>query len=145
LTRAFYEQVADALVGFLPPALRDFQSAVSARNLKIWFDEPREHYEVQTIRAGRAKAMEIGFHAEHSEERRNEAALDKLSTRSWRRALGAEAEAGAFLGRQSAWRRLSEVWKGPGLGSDEAAIEAAHRVSAYIKALEPQRRRGRRP
>jgi len=136
MPRAFFEQVSDALVGFLPPHLRGFGSVVSGRNLKIWYgNEQREHYEVQSISA---RTLEIGFHSEHPEAARNDDILEALTKRerTWRRALGTEAEAGPFLGRPRPWRRLSEVWKGPGLDTDEAAIEAAERLSRYVRALE---------
>src|SRR5439155_16509560 len=73
MARWFYEDVADALVSFLPPVYRDFGSQISGRNIKIWFGEDhREHYEVQQL--GRSK-LEIGFHAEYSAEARNEAVI----------------------------------------------------------------------
>ena len=62
--------------------------------------------------------------------------------KTWRKALGRQPQAGAFLGRQSAWRRISEVWDGDGL-TDDAAVEAAERLGAYIQTLEPLRRRAR--
>ena len=59
---------------------------------------------------------------------------------AWRKTLGRDAQAGAFLGRQSKWRRISEVWEGEGL-TDDAAIEAAERLATYITVLEPLRRK----
>ena len=50
---------------------------------------------------------------------------------------------GPFLGRQKNWRRISEVWDGDGL-TEDAAVEAAERLGAYIEALEPLRRAGAR-
>lgn len=149
--RAFYESVADALGNFLPPALRDFSRYWTAHNLKLWYgDERREHYEVQIIPARLLKsleidgpALEIGFHAEYKERARNEDVLERLlgEERKWRRALGKEVEAGPFIGYQSgSWRRISELWEdadGP-----EAAIEAAERLAAYVRALEPLRASG---
>jgi hypothetical protein len=139
MARAFFEQISDALVGFLPPDLRGFGSVVSGRNVKVWYgDEGHEHYEVQSIST---RKLEIGFHAEHPVADRNDAVLAALTRRerSWRRMLGEDAQAGSFLGRPRPWRRLSEVWEGPGLDTDEAAIEAAQRLARYMRALEPIR------
>jgi len=135
MARWFYEDVADALASFLPPSLRRYGSAISGRNIKVWFGEDHhEHYEVQTL--GRSK-LEIGFHAEHPAEARNEAVIGALGKRekTWRRALGRDAESGRFAGRRD-WRRLSEVWDGPGLDTEEAAVEAAERLARYITTLE---------
>ena len=136
MSRAFFEQLSDALAGFLPPDLRAYGSAIGSRNVKVWYgEESHEHYEVQSLSSRR---LEIGFHAEHPNETRNDEVMTALSARerSWRRALGKEAQAGPFLGRQRGWRRLSEVWDGPGLETDEAAVEAAERLARYIRALE---------
>jgi hypothetical protein len=135
MARWFYEDVADALASFLPPAYRDFGSQISGRNIKVWFGENhREHYEVQQL--GRSR-LEIGFHAEYPAEARNDAVIASFTRRekSWRRGLGSEAETGRFIGRKD-WRRLSEVWDGPGLDTEEAAVEAAERLARYITTLE---------
>ena len=133
-----------ALRGFLPPAMRDFSARRSSGNLKVWFgDEEREHYEVQLLRG---PALEVGFHAEHKDEARNEATLERLleQEKTWRKALGPEPDAGKFLGRQSSWRRVSEVWDLPGV-EDEASIEAAERLADYIRAIEPVRTGTKKP
>jgi hypothetical protein len=147
VSRTFFDQVAEALVGFLPPEHGGFSSRASGRNLKVWFGpEAREHYEVQLVSAqvagleGRGPVLEVGFHAEHPDAGRNQEVLDRLTAgkRKWGNDLGVEAEAGAFLGR-SGWRRISEVWEGPDLGGPETAVEAADRLAVYISALEPLR------
>ncbi|MGH9040878.1 MAG: hypothetical protein ACRDZ3_11670, partial [Acidimicrobiia bacterium] len=96
MSRAFFEQVVEALVGFLPPEQGQFSSRVSARNAKVWFDEAREHYEVQMMRRDGVAVLEIGFHAEHSDAARSQAVLDRLAgaERRWRRKLGKEVELG---------------------------------------------------
>jgi hypothetical protein len=138
VSRAFFETVDDALHGFLPPALRDFDSHRTSMNLKVWYEEAREHYEVQLVSG---PALEMGFHAEHKEPGRSEEVLARLvdGEKRWRKALGRAPQTGAFLGRQKNWRRVSEVWDGDGL-TDDAAVEAAERLAAYIEALEPLRR-----
>jgi hypothetical protein len=142
VSRAFFETVDDALHGFLPPAFRDFESHRTGMNLKVWYDEGREHYEVQLVSG---PALEVGFHAEHKEAARNDDVLGRLvgGEKAWRKELGRAPKTGPFLGRQKNWRRVSEVWDGEGL-TDDAAVEAAERLGAYIEALEPLRRAGRR-
>jgi hypothetical protein len=138
MSREFFDEVDLALRGFLPPALRAFSARRSSGNLKVWFgDEEREHYEVQLIRG---PALEVGFHCEHKEAARNEETLGRLldAEATWRKTLGKEPDAGPFLGRQSNWRRISEVWDQAGV-TDDASIEAAERLADYIRVLEPLR------
>ena len=142
MSRVFFDQAADALVGFLPPKWRKFSSRVSSRNLKVWYTgDGREHYEVQFVGRAGDLHLEVGFHAEHRDPGRNEEVVARLvdNEKAWRKTLGRDAQAGAFLGRQSKWRRISEVWEGEGL-TDDAAIEAAERLATYITVLEPLRR-----
>lgn len=139
MSKEFFEHIVDALMGFLPPERTDFAWRAGSRNLKVWFGaEAREHYEVQVV----GSALEIGFHSEHSDARRNEAALAVLleHERSWRRRLRGDVEAGRYVGRRgSPWRRISECWRGDGLLEPETAVEAAHRLATYIEAFEPIR------
>jgi hypothetical protein len=151
MSKSFFRHLEDALIGFLPRELRSFSSQVGSRNLKIWFDpEPREHFEAQLIspaalRAGGRRArrdvLEVGFHAEHRDPDRNDAVVQRLiaNESSWRRALGTGAETGRFLGRQSSWRRISEVWDDVGDPGEETAVEAAERLAAYVRILQPLR------
>ena len=141
MSRDFFEQVVEALVGFLPSERQQFSSRVSARNAKVWFDEAREHYEVQMMRRDGAPVLEIGFHAEHADAARSEAVLSRLvaTERRWRRSLGKEVELGPFLGRAGSWRRASETWDGADLSDPGAAVEAADRLAEYITAFEPLR------
>jgi hypothetical protein len=142
VSRAFFEQIVETLVGFLPPEQSRFSSRVSSRNAKVWFGaEAREHYEAQLVRRNNATVMEIGFHAEHSDAARSEAVLQRLlaDERHWRKALGKEAETGSFLGRPSPWRRASETWADIDVDDPGTAVDAADRLAAYITALEPLR------
>ncbi len=145
--KAFFEDVEDALVGFLPSTLRGFSSRRSGRNLKVWYgDADREHFEVQLLPAsvaGDGQALEVGFHAEHGDVDRNEQVVAGLLAREqdWRADLGDPPEAGAFLGSAASWRRISEVWA-EGTLVPEAAVDAAERLAVYIRVLEPLRRSG---
>ncbi|MGI8795814.1 MAG: hypothetical protein ACR2IR_04385 [Acidimicrobiia bacterium] len=139
MSKEFFEQVVDALVGFLPPDGRDFSWRTSSRNAKVWFgDETREHYEVQLV----DDELEIGFHAEHPDPARNDAVLKRIlgAQAKWRRRLGDGVETGEYLGRQArVWRRASECWEGDGLLEPGTAVEAAERLAAYITTIEPIR------
>jgi hypothetical protein len=142
VSRAFFEQVVETLVGFLPPEQGRFSSRVTGRNAKVWFGaEAREHYEAQLVRRNNTTVLEIGFHAEHSDAARSEAVLQRLlaDERRWRKALGKEVETGSFLGRPSPWRRASETWTDVDVDDPGTAVDAADRLAAYITALEPLR------
>jgi hypothetical protein len=141
MSRMFFDEAADALVGFLPPRWRKFSSRVSSRNLKVWYaGDGREHYEVQLLSS---KRLEIGFHAEHRDRTRNEEVLARLLEQEprWRAALGDDVGVGEFVGAgpRVPWRRVSEVWDGVDVDGPETAIEAAERLSGYITAFEPRR------
>ena len=141
MSRAFFEQVVETLVGFLPPEQSHFSSRITSRNAKVWFGEAKEHYEAQLVRRDGATVLEIGFHAEHSSPERSDAVLQRLLSgeRRWRRTLGREVETGPFLGRPSPWRRASETWPDIDLDDPGTAVDAADRLAAYITALEPLR------
>jgi hypothetical protein len=141
VSRAFFDDAVDALVGFLPPRWRRFSSRVTSRNLKVWYsDEGREHYEMQLLPKRR---LEIGFHAEHRDRGRNEAVLARIVELEprWRPALGDEVVLGPFVGAgpRVPWRRASEVWDGVDVDERDTAVEAAERLSGYIGSLEPLR------
>jgi hypothetical protein len=133
--RGFFEAVAEIV-----PSLTDgARLKGSGWSVKVWFDEPREHYEVQWLQG---RDVEVGFHSEHRDEARNEAVLAALQANEarWREALGADPVAGTFVGgHPEHWRRLSEVWEEPDLSSVDLAMEAADRLVAYTEALEPLR------
>ena len=134
--REFFESVEGALRGLVG---HDAHIRWGFANVKLWFDEPREHYEVQWLDG---RDLEVGFHAEHRDEKRNQAALDRIlaGEATWRTELGDEAEAGAFLGGLPAnWRRVSELWPDTDLADVDLAMEAADRLASYAAALEPFR------
>jgi hypothetical protein len=142
VSRTFFLEVVESLIGFLPPEQSRFSSRVSGRNAKVWFGtEAREHYEAQLLRHDGATVLEIGFHAEHPDADRSDEVLRRLlaGERRWRRTLGSEVETGPFLGRPSPWRRASETWADADLDDPGTAVEAADRLAAYITALEPLR------
>lgn len=117
MSRAFFEQVVEALVGFLPPERQEFSSRVTGRNVKVWFgSEPREHYEVQMLRRDGEHVLEVGFHAEYPDAALNQEALARLRAgeRRWRRTLGDTVETGPFLAPEG--RRVRRPVAGAGAG-----------------------------
>jgi hypothetical protein len=135
--------VLDAFEGFASSVDGQMQSSSHRRGLKVWFDDAKkEHYEAQLIKLpGGVVGLEIGFHSEHPKDDDNQAVLDRLiaSEAAWREQLGAEAEAGMFLGADR-WRRISEVWDAPDPDDPESSIEIAARLADYVIAIEPLRR-----
>ena len=117
----------------------DFSLRWTGWSLKVWFEEPKEHYEVQWLDG---RDLELGFHSEHRDGSRNEAVLAALlaGEPDWRPVLGDEAETGLFIGGLPAhWRRVSELWPDADLADFDLAMEAAHRLATYTDALEPWR------
>lgn len=143
LERTFFEQVLDAVEGFIDDDHGPLSSNTHRRGVKIWFgDSTREHYEAQLIRRDDDVALEIGFHAEHPKADANQLVIDHLAAieSEWRPELGADAEVGAFLGADH-WRRVSELWGPPDPDDPEAPIEIAARLADYVEAIEPRRAR----
>lgn len=138
---AFFDQVRDAFEGFVAPLGGEVHTTTHGRGLKAWFGEAtREHYEAQLMRFDGEVRLEIGFHAEHPKAAQNQDVLDRLVKREakWRKALGREAEAGAFIGREG-WCRISELWPLPDAFEVDDVIDVAARLADYALALEPVR------
>jgi hypothetical protein len=145
-----FEVVGDALRGMVPPELGPVHHRWHRYGVKVWFGPElptREHYEAQVmgpklVPGARVLAVEVGFHAENRDPRENEAALAVLvaAEAAWRRELGEAPVAGEFLGRDD-WARVSETWPDPDLDDQELAVELAARLTDYVVALEPIRRR----
>ncbi len=144
-----FEQAGELARALVPADLGELKFRSHRRGVKIWFDtiKPgRFHYEAQVIPdrlaptpvADEETAIEVGFHAEHGDERRNTAVIDRLvaKEKTWRRALGDQAEAGTFLGNDH-WGRLSETWIEADLEDPELAFELASRLADYIQTIEP--------
>lgn len=137
-----FHQVQDVFEGFVIDVGGTLHTNAHGRGIKLWYDEAtREHYEAQLFRVDGKVVLEVGFHAEHPKVGENDAVLDRLLAREmvWRRALGDEPEAGAFLGVDR-WRRVSEIWEEPDPDDVDVASEIAARLADYVSALEPLRR-----
>ncbi|MEL7207835.1 MAG: hypothetical protein AAGK32_06315 [Actinomycetota bacterium] len=139
-------ELVRAMLGEIDPPPR---YRAHRRGVKVWFGPAkptRFHYEAQLIpghlvdapTADGEATIEVGFHAEHGDDRRNRAVLDHLggNRRAWHRTLGDQAELGPFLGNSN-WGRLSEVWVGDDLDDPELAFELASRLVDYVEAVEP--------
>ncbi len=145
-----FEQAGHILSGMVPENLGAAKLYAHRYGMKVWFDAPkptREHYEAQVIGptsvpGAKVVAIEVGFHAEHTKEADNEAALARLvgAEKKWRKLVGPEAVCGVFLGRAEHWRRISETWADPDLEDPDLPFEIAARLTDYITALEPLRR-----
>ena len=130
--RAFLREVADQLPSHLPPRLRDFDAEQWGRYYKVWYADRKVHFEVQFLGNGR---LEIGLHLEAGREFNDRLATQLERRRaSIRKALGEEAEFGSH---GPGWRSVVETWSGPGLKTEEAAIEAASRLAEYVVVLAP--------
>ena len=144
---SLFDDVADILLGLVPVEMGEVRYRAHRWGIKVWFGPgkpTREHYEGQVIGAAEVEdasllAMEVGFHSEYPQVAENEAVIAHLvaQKRRWKRAIGEEAEIGGFLGRQDAWRRVSETWPDPDLGAPDLGFEIAARLVDYITAFEP--------
>jgi hypothetical protein len=149
-----FDEAAEIMRSLVPAELGELRSRANRYGLKVWFDvkdPPREHYEAQVmgtrfVPEATVLAIELGFHLEHRKPGDSEAVFAALleHERAWRKALGREVVAGPFLGSQEDWRRISETWIDPDLGDPDLPIELATRLTDYVTALEPLRRRSER-
>jgi hypothetical protein len=147
MDQSVFEFVADILPGLVPDELGTVHLSAHRYGVKVWFGADkasREHYEAQLVAArdvpgAKVAAIEVGFHAEHTKEKENEAVLAHLleSEKKWRKAVGKEPDATVFLGRATHWRRVSEIWPDPDMDDTDLAFEIAARLTDYVTALEP--------
>ena len=146
-----FDEVSEALRGLLPATWGEVRTKHHRYGIKVWFGPAkptREHYEAQVLGARHVPeaavvALEVGFHAENPDPALNERALTELlrGETTWRKALGTAAVAGGFIDDRHGWKRLSETWPDPDLGDPDLPLELATRLTDYITALEPLRRR----
>lgn len=143
-----FDEVEDLVRSMVPDELGPTRSRAHRRGVKVWFgaEKPgKEHYEAQFIASNNSGlSLEVGFHAEHRDPDENDAALSRLvaAESRWRPQLGAEAEAGPFIG-QDAWRRLSDVWTDVDIDDDDLAFEIAGRLVDYVTLFETVRRQSK--
>jgi hypothetical protein len=145
-----FAEAAELVRTMIPDGLGEPRFRAHRRGVKVWFGPikpTREHYEAQFlsrrhVNNGDGLVLEVGFHAEHSDEKLNQAVADRLLAQGkvWIEELGKSAELDTFYGRDS-WRRLSEIWDDVGELEDDpdAAFEIASRLIDYISVIEPIR------
>ncbi len=108
------------------------QVRVRPSMLQVWFDDPRQHYEIW-LRPN-AGLIELGLHFEGVREdnlRRIAAVADAMPL-----VLGALGPAVEVEEWTESWTRVHESV--PLLPLDEAfALELGNRLAAYVEALEP--------
>jgi hypothetical protein len=148
---SIFEEVGAVLRGLAPAELGEYRHRAHRYGVKVWFGPatpPREHYEAQVVgpdadEQATVLAIEVGFHSEYPQAAENDAVIAHLlaNEKRWRRAVGKEAHVGEFLGRADRWRRVSETWPDPDLTEGGIVMELALRLTDYIAALEPVRRR----
>lgn len=144
-----FDQAGELARALVSPELGEVRVRAHRRGVKLWFGQTkptRMHFEAQVIPNRLAPAgagpddvtIEVGFHAEHGDERENTAVIERLKTqeKTWRKALGPPAEAGPFLGNDH-WGRLSETWFEPDLDDPDLAFELASRLADYVEAIQP--------
>lgn len=144
-----FDEVGEALRALVPPELGVVRTRHHRYGIKVWFGAdkpPREHYEAQVIGAKHVPeasvlAIEVGFHAEHRDPAENERAIARLRSgeKAWRKHLGHDVVAGAFIDDRQGWQRVSETWADPDLGDPDLAMELAARLTDYVTTLEPLR------
>jgi hypothetical protein len=141
-----FDRIDDLVHALCPERLGQLHTRSHRRGVKVWFDadkSPREHYEAQVLARRHVDgtdgvALEIGFHAEHTTPKLNQAAIDRALAKenAWRPQLGDEAQAAVFFDAPD-WRRISEAWIEPDLDDPELAFEVASRLVDYLTALQP--------
>lgn len=143
-----FDEVAEYVRALLPKEYDHVQIRSHRRGVKIWFGEEKtakEHYEAQLLARRHVDgkpgmAVEMGFHSEYPKREQNEEVVSALEEheRSWRKALGPDAQAGIFFGSDN-WTRLSEAWIEPDETDPDFPFEVASRTVDYITAIEPLR------
>ena len=143
-----FDEVAELVRAMSPADAGDVHVRAHRRGVKVWFNTEaptREHYEAQILSrryvdGTEGTAIEIGFHAEHKEQSKNVAVIDRITgtERKWRKELGKEPQIDVFYGADN-WRRVSEAWIEPDLDDPEISFEIASRLVDYVSVIEPAR------
>jgi hypothetical protein len=141
-----FEQVADGLHALVPTEITGWHQRNHRWGIKVWIGDAarpaREHLEAQVISPRHVAdastlAIEVGFHAEHNDPAENQGVLERLvaAEARWRPELGPAAEAGAFIGTDRGWIRVSETWPDPDLSDPDLPFEVAARLVDYLVLL----------
>ena len=134
--REFLDGAAELARPLLPPELRDFQHRLQGSLVKLYYDDPGQHYEVWLRRS--AGLVELGLHFETREPRRNAELLewfvDELPL--IKAALGEQTEAEPW---DRGWARIHRVMSLEPL-EPEFQQRLADHLAETIEVLEPLRR-----
>ena len=143
-----FDEVAELVRAMSPDDVGNVHVRAHRRGVKVWFDTEaptKEHYEAQMLSrryvdGTEGMAIEIGFHAEHEDQAKNVAVIDRITgtEKKWRKELGKEPEVDVFYGADN-WRRVSEAWIEPDLDDPEITFEIASRLVDYVSVIEPAR------
>ena len=123
----------------LPRNLREFQARASFSLVKIFYAEPKIHYEVWV--RGENRLIEIGLHFEADKETNN-ALRNYFSTRTieLRAELGPRIEVEEWT---NSWSRVHEVAPYTAL-DQKTADEIAAKLARMIATLEPRLKQWRK-
>jgi hypothetical protein len=117
----------------LPKDLRDYEVSRMGRVCKVFYDAPRQHFELWFRDGG----LEVAFHLEGRGDE-DEPVLRMLESKlpTIRKRLGGDVNLEPF-GR--GWTHLYELW--PGASRDpDLAREATERLAEFVRLIEPMRR-----
>ena len=130
---AFYAEVAEALPVLLPKDLRDYQTSRMGRVFKVFYDAPKQHFELWFRDGG----LEVALHLEGRGDQ-DEPVLRTLESKlpTIRKRLGGDVRLDPF---GKGWMHLYELWPGASREPD-LAQDAADRLAEYVRLLEPIRR-----
>jgi hypothetical protein len=130
----FYADVAEELPALLPRDLRDYETQRMGRVFKVYYDAPKQHFELWFRDGG----LEVALHLEGNPDD-DAPVLRTLESKlaSIRKRLGGDILLEPF-GRD--WFHLFEHWPGASRQPDLAS-EAAERLAEFIRLLEPMRRK----
>ena len=122
----------------LPRALKDFQARTQFTLFKIFYKNPRTHYEVGV--RGQERLIEVGLHFE-DEKTKNDALLAHFMER----AFEIHAELGPLVEVEqwtNSWARVHEVVPYQSLDAELVRI-VAEKLTRMIVMLEPMLRKSR--
>jgi hypothetical protein len=125
-------QAADVLRGKLPAGLKDYDYRLFGSWLKVFYGEPRVHFELWFY--GHDARYEIGLHFE-ADQQTNRMLLDYFDSRlvEVKDELGPEIELEQWT---KTWSRLYEVH--PVISDDAILLErATDRMAEVIRVLQP--------
>ncbi|MBI3914206.1 MAG: hypothetical protein HY327_08490 [Chloroflexi bacterium] len=135
----FQVSIVESTRKHLPRNLREFQARAFFSLVKIFYAEPKIHYEVWV--RGEDRLIEVGLHFE-ADKATNDALRNYFSQRTieLRAELGARIEVEEWT---NSWSRVHEVVPYTAL-DQKTADEIAGKLARMIATLEPMRKQWRK-